>query len=42
MAVSVTEPPEQKVVAPLAVIVGVGAVPTETVVAADVAEHPPL
>jgi hypothetical protein len=41
-AVNVTDPPVQKVVAPLAVIVGVGAAPTVTVVALDVAEQPVL
>lgn len=39
--VNVTEPPEQKVVGPLAVIVGVvGFAFTVTTVGADVAEHP--
>lgn len=43
LAVNCTLPPLQKVVAPPAVIVGVGAVPvpTVTVVFADVAEQPP-
>jgi uncharacterized protein with GYD domain len=41
--VKVTDPPEQKVVAPLALIVGVdGTVFTETVVGIDVALHVPL
>lgn len=40
VAVSVTEPPVQNVVGPLAVMVGVGADPTVTAVADDVAEQP--
>ncbi len=41
--VNTTEPPEQKVVAPLAVIVGtVGKAVTVTLVAAEVAEQKPL
>lgn len=39
-AVSVTDPPLQKVVGPLAVMVGVGAAPTLTEVANEVAEQP--
>ena len=38
--VRVTDPPVQNVVGPLADIVGVGADPTVTAVAADNAEHP--
>ncbi len=41
--VNTTEPPEQNVVAPLAVIVGTaGKAVTVTLVAAEVAEHKPL
>lgn len=39
-AVKLTDPPEQNVVAPLAVIVAVGKAFTVTVVEEDVAEHP--
>ena len=42
LAVSVTLPPAQKVVAPLAVIVAVGLFVTVTTVAAEVAEQLPL
>lgn len=41
LAVNVTEPPGQIVVDPLAVMVGVGALPTVSVVGNEVAEHPP-
>ena len=40
LAVNVTEPPEQKVVDPLAEIVAAGVGLTVTEVAVDVAEHP--
>ena len=41
--VNVTDPPEQKVVAPPAVMVGaVGAVFTVTTIGLEVAEHAPL
>ena len=41
-ALKVTLPPLQKVVAPPALIVAVGALPIATVVAALVVLHPPL
>ena len=40
LEVSVTSPPAQNTVAPLAVMVGVAAELTVTLVAAEVAEHP--
>ena len=42
LAVKITLPPEQNVRGPLAVIVGVGALPTVTEVLVEVAEQPPV